>query len=124
MTRIFNQKLLVSSDIQILFRMQFVAMNAACDEEGINAISDCAGDIGAHGIANADDTLTRNGLAADFFCQHQSAFIDRRKWFSCLIDAPATLFIGLRNGARAIDELVADMHNEIGIGCMKASRSA
>src|SRR5262249_12317051 len=95
---------------------EFFGMDASSYEQAINTESRCALEIGAHGVADGQHTMMLHALPARALGKRHCLLVDGAVGLAGKDDLTARRRVEVRDRARAIDELVAALDHDVGIG--------
>src|SRR5262249_56810473 len=91
-------------------------MDASSYEQAINTESRRALEIGAHGVADGQHTMTLHALPARSLGKRYCLLVDGAVGLAGKDDLTARGRVEVCDRARAIDELVAALDHDVGIG--------
>ncbi len=111
-------KLFVSAQVNNLGvgSVQFGPMNSLGDQQAVHAHVDGAGYVGMDGVADGEDAIDGERFPPSLFEEANRHAIDRLVGFSRLFDFAAQLLVTFGQRAGAIDQLIAAIDDQIGIG--------
>src|SRR5919202_1426546 len=110
------EQLLHGSRVELLDALEFLRVDAAGDEQAVDAKTVSAGKIGAHGIADRQHMAQLGRMAAAFGGERHRALIDRTVRLAVEYDLAAELAIEFGDRAGAIDQTVAALDDDVRIG--------
>src|SRR5829696_6529660 len=92
-------------------------VDAARDEERVDAEPCGAGDVGTHGVADGEDAVQGDSFtAAQLRAHRQGGLVDRPVRLAGIIGAPADLLVCHGEGTGAPNEAIAALDDEVRIG--------
>src|ERR1700744_828546 len=110
------EQFLERSGSELVDPLEFLGMNAPGDEEAVDAEAMRAGKVGAHGVADGEDTIELDLVAAMLGGERDGALVDRPVRLAVEDHLATELAVELGDGAGAIDQPVAALDDDIGVG--------
>src|SRR5579859_2811228 len=110
------EQFLDGSRIELIQAFELLGVNAARDEQAIDAKTMRAGEVGSHGIADGEHPAERSRLAPPFGRQRHGALVDRTVRLAVENRLAAEFCVEFGDRARAIDQAVAAFDDDVGIG--------
>src|SRR5438128_11740140 len=104
------------SGVELVDALKILGVDAARDEQAIDPEAVGARQIGAHGIPDGENAVELNRMVLALGGKRHGALIDRSVWLAIKDHFAAELAIEFGDGARAVDQAVAALDDDVGVG--------